>query len=171
MCQDISCAGKGKGIKHGNRSGLWFEMYRLICEVRPRYIFVENVPALLARGMDTVLSELSESGHDVKWDCIPAIAYGAHFIGDRVWILAKSAQAVIDGPQSRSFQSHKQACPQWSTFQFERLVQRALQHAIPASRYRRLSDGIPFRTHRLKCLGNAVVPQCAEKAFEILEKL
>ena len=166
-CQDISCAGKGAGI-HGERSGLFFEIIRIIRLARPKYIFLENVAALLARGMDTVLSELSESGYGTKWDCIPASTVGAHFFGDRVWILAQSPEALSGGPQSKSQQSFKKTT--WDSLQFERLVRNALQLSLPAGRYDRLSDGIPFRTHRLKCLGNSVVPQCCEKAFEILEK-
>lgn len=60
-CQDISCAGKGAGIE-GERSGLWSEMARVIGEVRPKYSFVENTPALLVRGIDRVLGDLAEMG-------------------------------------------------------------------------------------------------------------
>jgi hypothetical protein len=68
-CQDISIAGKGAGIT-GARSGLWFEFARLIREIRPRYVIVENVPALLRRGLWQVLADLSACGYDAEWDCI-----------------------------------------------------------------------------------------------------
>ena len=93
-CQDISQAGRGAGIK-GERSGLWKEMLRIICEIRPRYVLVENVAALLGRGLGTVLGDLAESGYDAEWDCIPASAVGAPHRRDRVWIVAKRA----DPPQ------------------------------------------------------------------------
>ena len=64
-CQDISCAGKGAGI-HAARSGLWWEMLRIIRLVRPRYVLVENVAALLNRGLDEVLGSLAESGYDAE---------------------------------------------------------------------------------------------------------
>ena len=86
-CQDISNAGKREGIR-GARSGLWAEMCRLVCEVRPRFVLVENVAALLVRGMDVVLGDLAESGYDAEWDCIPAAAVGAPHIRNRVFILA-----------------------------------------------------------------------------------
>src|SRR5204863_370991 len=72
-CQDISVAGKGEGID-GERSGLWREFDRLIGELRPRYVVVENVSALLVRGLGRVLGDLVARGYDAEWDCIPASA-------------------------------------------------------------------------------------------------
>ena len=86
-CQDISVAGKGAGIE-GERSGLWSEFARLIGELRPQYAIVENVSALLNRGLDRVLGDLSEIGYDAEWHCIPASAVGAPHRRDRIWILA-----------------------------------------------------------------------------------
>jgi DNA (cytosine-5)-methyltransferase 1 len=86
-CQDLSNAGKGAGLD-GERSGLWSEYARLIRELRPRYVVVENVSALLARGMGRVLGDLAACGYDAEWDCIPASAVGAPHRRDRVWIIA-----------------------------------------------------------------------------------
>lgn len=86
-CQDISNAGKGVGID-GERSGLWREYRRAICELRPRYVVVENVSALLARGLDRVLGDLAALGYDAEWHCITASAVGAPHRRDRVWIVA-----------------------------------------------------------------------------------
>ena len=86
-CQDISVAGKGAGIE-GERSGLWSEFARLISELRPQYAIVENVSALLNRGLDRVLGDLSEIGYDAEWNCIPASAVGAPHRRDRIWIVA-----------------------------------------------------------------------------------
>lgn len=86
-CQDLSYAGKGAGIT-GARSGLWVEYARIIRELRPRYVFVENVPALLTRGMGVVLGDLAACGYNAEWDCIPAAAVGAPHRRDRVWIVA-----------------------------------------------------------------------------------
>jgi len=88
-CQDISTAGKGAGIE-GERSGLWSEYARLIGELRPRYVFVENVAALLGRGLDRVLGDLAALGYDAEWHCIPASAVGAPHQRDRIWIMAHS---------------------------------------------------------------------------------
>jgi DNA (cytosine-5)-methyltransferase 1 len=86
-CQDISTAGSGAGIE-GKRSGLWSEFARLIGELRPRFVIVENVSALLNRGIDRVLGDLATIRYDAEWDCIPAAAVGAPHIRDRVWIVA-----------------------------------------------------------------------------------
>jgi DNA (cytosine-5)-methyltransferase 1 len=95
-CQDISTAGRGAGID-GARSGLWGEYARLIRDLRPRYVVVENVAALLARGMERVLGDLAACGYDAEWDCIPASAVGAPHRRDRVWLVAY-AQSDGRGP-------------------------------------------------------------------------
>ncbi len=85
-CQDISVAGKGAGIT-GERSGLWKEYARLIGELRPRYVIVENVAALLGRGMGVVLGDLAEIGYDAEWHCISAADVGARHLRERIWIV------------------------------------------------------------------------------------
>ena len=86
-CQDISFAGKGAGLA-GERSGLWSEYARLIRELRPNFVIVENVAALLSRGLADVLGCLAEIGYDAEWHCIPASAVGAPHRRDRLWIVA-----------------------------------------------------------------------------------
>jgi DNA (cytosine-5)-methyltransferase 1 len=86
-CQDISAAGKGAGLD-GERSGLWTQYARIIGEVRPAFVIVENVAALLARGLDRVLGDLAALGYDAEWHCIPASAVGAPHRRDRIWIVA-----------------------------------------------------------------------------------
>jgi DNA (cytosine-5)-methyltransferase 1 len=84
-CQDISFAGAGAGLA-GERSGLWREVVRALRVVRPRGALLENVAALLGRGLDTVLGDLAEVGYDAEWHCIPASAVGAPHRRDRIWI-------------------------------------------------------------------------------------
>lgn len=86
-CQDISFAGKGAGLA-GERSGLWREYARLVRELRPAFVIVENVAALLGRGLGDVLGNLAALGYDAWWDCIPASAVGAPHRRDRLWIVA-----------------------------------------------------------------------------------
>jgi DNA (cytosine-5)-methyltransferase 1 len=88
-CQDISVAGRGVGLD-GERSGLWGEMARIIGEVRPRYAFIENSPALVSRGLDRVLSDLAALGFDARWTVLGAADVGSHHQRDRIWILAHS---------------------------------------------------------------------------------
>ena len=87
-CQDISAAGKGAGID-GERSGMWGEMARIICEVRPRYVFVENSPMLTSRGLGRVLGNLASMGFDARWGVLGAADIGANHKRDRIWICAK----------------------------------------------------------------------------------
>ena len=94
-CQDISLAGGGAGMGEGTRSGLWSEYARLIGELRPRYVIVENVSALLGRGLDRVLGDLAQIGYDAEWHCIPAAAVGAPHRRDRVWIVAYAESRIF----------------------------------------------------------------------------
>lgn len=86
-CQDISLAGKGAGID-GERSGLVFEFIRIIGELRPSFVLMENVAALFTRGIDRVLGGLAAIGYDAEWKIISASDVGARHIRRRVWILA-----------------------------------------------------------------------------------
>lgn len=89
-CTDISAAGKGAGID-GEQSGLWREMARIVCEVRPRYVFVENSPMLITRGLGRVLGDLAALGYDCRWTCLSAADCGAPHKRDRIWILGADA--------------------------------------------------------------------------------
>jgi len=97
-CQDISIAGKGAGLA-GARSGLWWEFHRLIAEIRPAWVVIENVSALRHKGLGDVLRSLAAVGYDAEWHCIPASAVGAPHRRDRIWIVAYPEGA---GLQARS---------------------------------------------------------------------
>jgi len=88
-CTDISAAGKGAGID-GEASGMWREMARIICEVRPRYVFVENSPMLTSRGLGRVLGDLAAMGFNAKWGVLGAADVGANHQRDRIWIVGKN---------------------------------------------------------------------------------
>jgi DNA-cytosine methyltransferase len=104
-CQDISDAGARAGI-NGESSGLWSEFARLIGELRPKYAIVENVSALLARGLDKVLGDLAEIGYGSEFHSIPAAAVGAPHRRDRVWIVA---YPTVGGNHNRTGASAKSA--------------------------------------------------------------
>jgi DNA-cytosine methyltransferase len=89
-CQDISVAGKQKGIA-AKRSGLWKEFARLINEIRPKYAIIENVANLRSTGLIAVLQDLWAIGYNAEWHCIPASAFGAPHRRDRIWIIAHPA--------------------------------------------------------------------------------
>jgi len=86
-CQDISAAGNGAGID-GTRSGLWSEMARIIGEVRPKVVFVENSPLLVGRGLAVVLGDLAEMGYDAQWCIVSASDVGAPHQRERCWVVA-----------------------------------------------------------------------------------
>jgi DNA (cytosine-5)-methyltransferase 1 len=86
-CQDISLAGQGRGL-NGERSGLWREFDRLIGEVEPRVVFVENVAALRKRGLDEVLGNLAERRFNAEWTTLGAVNVGAPHRRARLFLLA-----------------------------------------------------------------------------------
>jgi DNA (cytosine-5)-methyltransferase 1 len=156
-CQDISYAGLGAGLD-GERSGLFFEAIRVVCELRPKVIVLENVAALLTRGLDRVLGTLAEVGFDAEWHCIPAGFFGTHFRRDRMFIVASSA--VSRRLRREGFGSRPRGA--WSEQQFARLVEHETRVCVPTGKMQRVSDGVPNRMDRLRGIGNAVVPQVAE---------
>jgi DNA (cytosine-5)-methyltransferase 1 len=190
-CQDISTAGKKEGIG-GSRSSLWSEYARLICELRPRYVVVENVANLLSMGLGRVLGDLAESGYDAEWDCLPAVAFGAPHRRDRLFVVAYPAehgrgqqritheyerqrQEMGRGEQPGGYGGDRPlAHPKRPRLQGG--TGAGIFRAIEFTRYReksrrqwevepavgRVADGFPRRIHQLRGLGNAVVPQVAE---------
>ena len=84
-CQDISAAGKGAGIE-GAKSGMWKHMARIVGEVRPRGVFVENSPMLTSRGLGRVLGDLAAMGFNAQWGVLGAASVGAPHQRDRIWI-------------------------------------------------------------------------------------
>lgn len=115
-CQDISVAGKGAGLA-GKRSGLWWEMHRIIREVGPRFVFVENVPAITSRGLDVVLGSLADLGFDAEWCVLSAADVGAPHLRKRWWCLARHSdyqskaevRSVCEGQNAELVQGRAQA--------------------------------------------------------------
>jgi DNA (cytosine-5)-methyltransferase 1 len=153
-CQDISDAGKRVGIE-GARSGLWHEYARLIGEVAPAWVIIENVPALRARGLDTVLRQLASLGRDAEWHCVPASAAGARHRRDRIWIVSH-AKGVTERPGLRT---DEPTALGWG----RSCNLHSAQHSWASEPdICRVADGVSLRVDRLKSLGNAVVPQIPE---------
>lgn len=89
-CQDVSSAGRGAGVQRGTKSGLWKQMARVVGEVRPQYVFVENSPLLASRGLSVVVGDLSEMGYDAQWGIVSAQEAGAPHRRERIWIAARN---------------------------------------------------------------------------------
>lgn len=92
-CQDISAAGKGAGID-GERSGMWGHMARIIGEVGPSFVFVENSPMLTSRGLGRVLGDLAAMGYDARWGVLGAVHAGAPHKRERIWIVANALREL-----------------------------------------------------------------------------
>jgi DNA (cytosine-5)-methyltransferase 1 len=164
-CQDISCAGKQAGIGEGTRSGLWSEIVRLIGELSPRYVVVENVAALLSgpgeqRGgwFGRILGDLAEVGYDAEWHVIPSSYVGGWSERSRVWVLAypfeKFRERRTLQPVFRQSSLSVELCggvEEWPG-----------RSALPDTRFCRKGNGIPHRLDRLAGIGNAVDPKIPE---------
>lgn len=160
-CQDVSSCGQWKGII-SERSGLWFEYAKVIRILRPSYIIIENVKGLLDRGFEYVLGSLALLGYDAEWSLVSSCSMGAPHMRSRLFIVAYLAgQHTINGIYSQS------ACENWQEKRWIwcRQLASSLADAIrnqhePTNS--RIADDFPEWVDRLRCLGNAVVPQVAE---------
>lgn len=92
-CQDISIAGKQRGIKEGTRSGLFYELMRVVRSAEPRYIVLENVSAIVSGGLELVLREIASAGFDAEWACIKASDVGACHQRNRWWLVGTRSDA------------------------------------------------------------------------------
>lgn len=158
-CQDISDAGLRAGIE-GKQSGLWTEFARVIRALRPRFVAVENVAALLGRGMERVLGDLATNGFDAEWEVLPACAFGAPHSRERVFLVAYAAS------QPQLHESKREGHERLGAV-LDAGAMRPVRHsygwpATPATSLCRWTDGIPDRVERSRVLGNAVVPQVAQ---------
>jgi DNA (cytosine-5)-methyltransferase 1 len=188
-CQDISCAGPRVGID-GERSGLWSQYARLIGEIRPRYVIVENTDDLAIRGLGRVLGDLAEIGYDAEWHCIPAAAAGADHWRDRLWIIAHpngagclqvhergreqcSAQVGEDAPhdhgtrlqgrlQAGTIAEDARAFGPWLGLALNTAPAFPGLDGAGSPVLGRGENGIPDRVDRMHAIGNAVVPQIPE---------
>lgn len=107
-CQDISHAGKGAGLA-GERSGLFFEIVRLVRLVRPRFVYLENVAALTNRGLSTVLGEFAAIGYDAEWSIIPCSVLGGSHKRERVWIIAYPMRQSSELEEYRTSRQERQS--------------------------------------------------------------
>ena len=157
-CQDISVAGTGKGLE-GERSGLWTEYFRIICVLRPRYVVVENVSALLRRGVDRVLGDLASIGFDAEWQSFFASDFGLPHRRERICIVAYP-DAIVRGERERLglITDRPSQIFGASGEQREKVRVQTADHFVG------VDDGLSRELYgpRAECLGNAVVPPAFE---------
>jgi len=171
-CQGISVSGKGSGLSD-ERSGLWSEYFRVVKEIKPRVVVIENSPAIRTRGLPQIIEQLAELGYVCEWDIIPAAAFGAPHLRERMFIIADtlcSAGTVEAGGGKKRWFAPGTLEPAVlppvngasSTKRFEasavfdRWVS-VLGSDEPVHRVSAMADGVSERL-----AGNAVVPQVAE---------
>lgn len=187
-CTDISCAGKGAGID-GEASGMWRHMARIVGEVRPRFVFVENSPMLTLRGLDRVLGDLASLGYDAQWGIVGAYHVGAPHRRERIWVCArrdkflsypkhkwigrgeqqpegaeKKTRAISNSNRGRHQEQRQQCEKEWTLFKPERSDWWSVEPNVG-----RMANGVASRVDRLKAIGNGQVSSVAALAFNILK--
>ena len=173
-CQDISAAGRGAGID-GERSGMWSHMARVVSEVRPRYVFVENSPILVIRGLERVLSDLTKIGYDTKWTVMGADEIGAPHQRDRIWIVGKQKMANARGKRcdkgdKPKLETNKAIWPTSAISLKSSLERYNWKNWSTEPDVCRVVNGVADTVDRLKAIGNGQVPLCAATAWRILSE-
>jgi DNA (cytosine-5)-methyltransferase 1 len=190
-CTDISCAGNQAGL-NGEQSSLWWQMHRIIGELRPRFAVVENVANLLHTGIEQVCGSLAEIGYDAEWHVISAADVGAPHLRKRIWLVADANRAHGIRPQHEVLPGRHAAdgggqdvadadgvawpeCDVGPEAGFQAPLRHdALRHRISGGwktepELGRVADGVPARVDRLRGLGNAIVPQIAQHIARTLK--
>jgi DNA (cytosine-5)-methyltransferase 1 len=165
-CQDISVAGGGIGIE-GARSRMWKEMARIIGEVRPKFVFVENSPMLTSRGLGTVLADLSQMGFDAEWGVMGADNAGLPHRRKRIWLLATNTNCKHEKWGGKQEISTFKGIPRINAYGVDKSEQGL--RSILSSGLCRACNGLPGQMDRLKAVGNAQVPRVAKLAWDILK--
>lgn len=164
-CTDISTSKNNAEGLDGARSGLWFEQLRLIREIRPKYALIENVSALLVRGIDIVLSGLAESGYDAEWQMLSSLRFGAYHLRNRLFIVAYPTGSRLQRifPKFEDFEkSVPKPSSEMANDRFDELVWLDGRIWPSPSRVRRVANKIANRIHRLKIIGNSQDPKVIE---------
>lgn len=196
-CQDISVAGKQAGVVPETRSGLYREVLRIAGVVRPSYLFLENVSAIVTNGLGTVLADIAALGYDSEWLCLRASDCGANHHRDRWWLLADSEHHGLSRRRGNADARADVGFPcgihrnvgQGGEQQTDGVVadthgaQRQGMRGPFGTQYPdtgsagwwevesnvgRVVDVVPARVHRIKALGNAQVPLQAAVAWRLL---
>lgn len=164
-CQDISIANKTAAGILGERSAHWKHYARLIEEVKPKGVIIENVSALLRRGLDIVLQDLHTLGYDAEWHCITAKHLGAYHERDRVWIIAYRNNIRTSGFEP--FQCLEKTGQRWESRKAD--MQQMFQspfgrsYSWPQPLLRRVDVQRPDWVDRIKQVGNTVYWPIAER--------
>jgi len=166
-CQNISVAGAAWGVNDGldgDRSGLWYEYARLIEELRPQAVIIENVRNLIRNGLVRVLRSLARIGYDAEWDVLPGPFVGIPQVRERTWIVAYPSgermagllQGVCAGKAGQRWQGCEANLFDVSNSAF------GGDDRFPQPLLRGVDDRPAHWVDRVKACGNAVIPQIPE---------
>lgn len=160
-CQDVSHLGKRAGLTVGTRSGLWIEFARIIEELSPPYVIVENTIGLRSLGLESVLSDLRGLGYRGEQSVVSACAVGAPRTRKRVFVLAYASRICVGSHGATGGARQVSGC--WSSHHGGEaaLFWRELRQ-MGRPPFVRTAHGLPSQMDRNRALGNAVVPQVAE---------
>jgi DNA (cytosine-5)-methyltransferase 1 len=158
--------GGGAGI-NGARSGMWKEMARIIGEVRPKFVFVENSPILTSRGLGTVLADLSQMGFDAEWGIMGADNAKLPHRRKRIWLLASNTDCKHEKWGGKQKIPQIRGIPRINAYGMDKSEQGL--RAILSPGLCRTCNGLPRQMDRLKAIGNAQIPRVAGFAFEVLK--
>jgi DNA (cytosine-5)-methyltransferase 1 len=166
-CQDVSLANSNRQGFDGERSSLWFEFSRIVCEIHPGWVVVENTPGLLSsndgRDIRDIYWEFSKMGYNARQLFLPAVLFGMPHLRERVFIVAHAKSKRCGAPMFLFGEYPKSN----SDFRFRASIKRDLHgcyRKFPAAGILRVGNGFPTELDkcRIKALGNAVIPQIAE---------
>ena len=169
-CQDISVCGKGNGIT-GKQSSLWNDMWRIICEIRPKFAFIENSAALTIRGGATVISDLAQVGYNVKWGVFSGYQVGGPIQRERMFMLCKDARANKKfrvNTKSNLLDKNAEKKQLWGSETFATLLDNAKSQVPIVTGDERVVDGVANRVERFSAIGNGQIPAVAVLAWETL---
>lgn len=183
-CTDLSTAGKQAGLGENTRSGLYREAIRVAGVLRPKFIYLENVSAIISNGLGTVIGDLAALGYDCKWICLRASDCGASHERDRWWLLGnsdgyfKSVSAIDEEMEAMLKSSEENLSNSNSSRCEERELPVRTQQEHPGDRgyswweacpdLPGVANGLANQSHRLKAIGNGQVPLQAAVAYKML---
>ena len=167
-CQDISSAGNGQGIT-GERSGLWSEMARIIHEVGPKYVIVENSPMLTVRGLGVVLGDLAEMGYHARWGVLGSCDAGLPTKRDRLWIVASTGLLDPNPRKNEGRNREEILLRKWASGSCQRVVDFGGVAAIEVPERASVDYGMADWMDELKAIGNGQSPALVELAWNILK--
>lgn len=178
-CQDVSFAGKRAGLE-GKRTTLWSELFRLICEVKPRWVLAENVPGLLSsdagRFFGNILRDLAIGGYDAEWGMLSAAGIGAPHLRWRVFLIAypkqsgrRSAKQILSsGYRNMGNNIILDSQVSWNGFEINRKTEATIRPLDFKPSIYRMDDGLPSWMDEINRHGNAVVPAVAKRIGEMI---